>query len=145
MNHKLEVIDSTVQKTYEWLRDVREGLQIDDSHLAYQTLRAVLHTLRDRLSPEQAADLGAQLPLLVRGIYYEGWKPTGKPLKIRSQEEFFDAIMAHHHSKITLKPQRLATVVFEVIEKHVTPGEVEKVCGDLPREIRHLWPRASSR
>jgi uncharacterized protein (DUF2267 family) len=34
----------------------------------------MLHALRDRLPPEIAVHLSAQLPMLVRGIYYEGWK-----------------------------------------------------------------------
>ena len=45
-----------------------------DRRSAYRALRSVLHVLRDRLTPEQAVHLGAQLPLLVRGIFYDGWR-----------------------------------------------------------------------
>ena len=40
-----------------------------DHRSAYRALRSVLHVLRNRLTPEQAVHLGAQLPLLVRGIF----------------------------------------------------------------------------
>jgi len=59
-----------------------------DPRKAYQALRSTLHTLRDRLTVDEVAQLAAQLPMLVRGFYYEGWDPTGKPLKVRDLESF---------------------------------------------------------
>ena len=43
-----------------------------DHRSTYRALRSVLHVLRNRLTPEQAVHLRAQLPLLVRGILYDG-------------------------------------------------------------------------
>ena len=65
------------------------------SHLdkadAYKALRAVLQTLRDRLPMQEAVHFGAQLPMLLRGLYYEGWKPAQTPIKM-SREEFLQAV-----------------------------------------------------
>ena len=75
----LPVFDTTVQETNLWLKAVMDGLHTDDRHLAYLALRATLHALRDRLGPENAVHLAAQLPMLVRGLYYEGWRLAASP------------------------------------------------------------------
>src|SRR5271166_430754 len=80
---QVAALDHTVQQTNVWLKRLGEELHIDDRHVAYSALRAVLHVLRDRLTAEQAVHLGAQLPLLVRGLYYEGWRLTDRPATSR--------------------------------------------------------------
>jgi len=66
----LEVFDKTLQIAPVWL-----GEMGPDRQRAHHALRAVRHALRDRLPLHLAAHLGAQLPLLVRGIYYDSWHP----------------------------------------------------------------------
>ena len=56
-----------------------EQLGTGDRKLAYNVLKATLHALRDRIGPENAIHLGAQLPILVRGIYYDGWQFAQTP------------------------------------------------------------------
>jgi uncharacterized protein (DUF2267 family) len=138
----LDVFDETLHKTNTWLKEIMQVLGTDRRR-AYQTLRAVLHCLRDRLTIEEAAQLGAQLPMLVRGIYYEAWRPAGKPEKIRSREEFLARVADHFPATQPIDPDDAAHAVFQVIENHVTAGEIRQVMQTLPQEIRALWPQPS--
>jgi uncharacterized protein (DUF2267 family) len=136
----LEVFDETVHKTNIWLKEIAQVLG-PDRHRAYNALRAVLHCLRDRLTVDEAAQLGDQLPMLVRGIYYEAWHPAGKPEKIRTREEFLARISTHLPKARPINAEDAARAVFQVLEKHVTAGEIQDVVQVMPQEIRTLWPR----
>ena len=69
----LPIFDETVQLSNLWLNDLMDELSWKDKKRAYRILRATLHALRDRLTPHEAVHLGAQLPMLIRGLYYENW------------------------------------------------------------------------
>src|ERR1700704_1005838 len=135
----LEVFDTTLQKTNSWLKDLMEQTGWD-RHKAYQALRAVLHALRDRLTVEEAAEFGAQLPMLIRGIYYEGWDPTGKPVKERHREQFLARIREHFPADEDVNPKAIADAVFSLLAERISAGEIEDVKHILPVEIRSLWP-----
>ena len=135
----LTAFDSTIQTTNVWLHDILEQLRWQDRHRAYHALRAVLHALRDRLSVDQAAALGAQLPMLIRGFYYEGWHPADKPSKERRREDFLAHIASAFRDDPDINAEEIARAVFQVIAKHVTPGEIKHVKFALPSEIRTLW------
>lgn len=135
----LKAFDSTIQTSNIWLNDVLDRLGWQDRHRAYHALRAVLHTLRDRLSVEEAAALGAQLPMLLRGVYYEGWHPAGTPVRERKKEEFLAHIATAFRDDPGVNVEAVARGVFQVIAKHVTPGEIKHVKFALPGELRSLW------
>lgn len=142
---KVGVLDSTLQKTHEWLRDIKEGLGVDDDQAAYAALRATLHGLRNLLGTDQVARFGAQLPMLVRGIYYEGWNPSPTLTGERQRGDFLEAVRHELREDLELRDaERVARVVFDVVTMHLTAGEIEKTVHSLPREIRALWPQPMS-
>ena len=136
-----DVFETTMQKTQVWLNDLMAELDWDDKpHKAYLALRTVLHALRDRLTVEEAVQLGAQLPMLIRGFYYEGWTLKGKPHKERHQEDFLDHIKKAFNKDVTVNPQQVCRAVFRVLVRHTSEGEIEDVKHMLPKELKELWP-----
>ena len=136
---EVEIFNKTLLKTRGWLKDLMEELDWEEPHKAYLALRAVLHVLRDRLTVEEAAQLAAQLPMLIRGFYYEGWDPSGKPLKERHQEEFLSHVKSYFKNDEKIEPERVVRAVFKVLSKHISQGEIEDIKQTLPGNLRILW------
>lgn len=137
----LEVFDASLQKTQVWLNDLMSDLGwADKPQNACLALRTALHALRDRLTVEEAVHLGAQLPILIRGVYYEGWKLTGKPVKERHKSDFLDHIAAVFRDDDTVDPEKVMRAVFKVLARHISEGEIENVKHLLPKSLRELWP-----
>lgn len=135
----IEAFDSTLHKTNIWFRELMEELRWDDRHRAYLALRVVLHALRDRLGVEEAAQLGAQLPMLIRGFYYEGWTPCGKPSKERHKEQFIEKIAACFTKEPKADVEQIVRAVFHLIERHISEGEVHDIKHTMPKELLELW------
>ena len=133
-------LDHTVQETNNWLKAIAEQLHVDDRQHAYNALRAVLHALRDRLPPETAVNFGAQLPMLVRGLYYEGWHMAGKPTKDRSAQEFADHVLDELPPQFPMDPLTVTRGVFEILWEKLDPGEFAKFMHHLPESLRSLKP-----
>ncbi len=135
----LSAFDTTVQESNIWIKDIMEEEEWKDRHKAYTALRTVLHLLRDRLTVDEAAHLGAELPMLIRGIYYEGWSPSKVPHK-RTREAFLSAVADNLMNDPDVNPEEVIRSVFSVIERHVAPGQVKNVKASLPKELASLWP-----
>jgi len=128
-------IETTVHTTDLWLRDLMEDLGWQDRCRTYRALQVVLHALRDRLPVEAVAALGAQLPLLVRGIYYEGWRPGGKPLEEIENEDFFAHIAAAFRNNPEVDAKRVAQAVYNVLKRYAPSGEIRDERLILPAEV----------
>lgn len=132
--------DRTVQKSHEWLKTLAEMGHFKDEQQAYTALSAVLHSLRDRLTIDEAADLASELPMLIRGLYYEGWKPSMAPNKERSRDEFLDSVRESLRGNRLVDPQHAVACVFKLLNEKITAGEIRDVKQMLPPDVRSLFP-----
>jgi uncharacterized protein (DUF2267 family) len=139
---QVDAFQITLQKTGEWLRDIRQLLEWESDQRAYLALRAVLHTLRDRLPVVEAVHLGSQLPMLVRGFYYEGWTPQDKPLKFNHNE--FLLAVASYFREPGVNPMQVTRAVVETMGEHIDPGELAKLVRVLPRDFADLMERPAA-
>ena len=139
----LGVFAKTTEKTAQWVESVAHTMGSTDMERSYHILRSVLHAVRDRLPPNEAVHLGAQMPMLVRGFYYEGWHPANKPERYRHKDEFLAHIARDVPSLDATQRERAVSAVFHLLDEEISGGEVEQVRHALPAEIREIWLHAS--
>lgn len=140
-NTGVPAFETTIEKTNRWLADLEQAVGGRDRNHAYLALRAVLHVLRDRIPPDEVAQLSAQLPMLIRGFFFEGWDPSHKPLKYRHKKEFLEQVQTEAPALKEAEIEPVVTAVFGLLAGHVSGGEADQVRALLPPELRELWPR----
>jgi uncharacterized protein (DUF2267 family) len=137
-NPKFAVFDETVQRTNEILNEIEGYFGWENKrNFSYAALRSVLQTLRDRLTINEASDFAAQLPLLMKGIFYDGWKPAAVPIKI-NKEEFLDEVQKKFVVSAQVDFEELVKVVLLALKKFVSAGEAEDVAGMLPKDLAEM-------
>ncbi len=136
----LEVIDHTVQLTHEWINELTERLDWSSQRDALRLLRVTLHQIRDHLLVDEVAQLAAQLPLLIRGMFFEGWVPKNTPVKQRHLQDFISDIEQHVGSVADYRGSEDIQKVFKLINAKISRGEILDVRASLPEEIRSFWP-----
>src|ERR671919_1263354 len=136
----LDVFDKTLQTTHIWLNEIMEDLG-PDRQVAWKVLSVVLRKLRDRLPIGLAAHLGAQLPILVRGIYYDQFEPSKLPTEW-DVEAFVHEVSRWLSDARPVDPIAATRAVFQVLSRHIPPGQIEKVQHALPADLRALWTTA---
>ena len=135
---RLDIIDRSVEKTHIWLNDLAEELGTEDRQHAYRVLRAFLHAIRDHLSVDEAAKLAAQLPIFVRGVFYEGWDPSGTPERARDIESFLLRIADEALLAGETEASLAAVAASRVLSRHISTGEAASVLRLLPEQLREL-------
>jgi uncharacterized protein (DUF2267 family) len=134
----LQVFDRTLQITNIWLNEVSDVLG-PDRKMSWAVLGAVLRTLRDRLPTTVAAHLGAELPLLVRGAYYDHYQPAKQPTDLRTADQFLNEVEAQLVGQRPVNLRDCVHAVFAVLDHHLPLSACEKVRLTLPQDIRRLW------
>jgi len=133
----LRVFDETLHTTHTWLHEVEARLGLPDRQSAYRLLRAALHTLRDGMEPNAVAHLSAQLPMLVRGFFYEGWRPAGAPRR-RDRETMLEPVARALPPQAGIDPADALREVVAVMALHVSAGEMEDLRRTMPEDVRDL-------
>jgi uncharacterized protein (DUF2267 family) len=139
----LESIDHTVQLTHMWINDLDARLGWENKHRSYRLLRTVLQAIRDWLLVDEAAGFGAQLPELLRGVYYEHWRPATTPVKKRSKADFIARIDNAFKTDPLVFMSEAVSAVFALLSEKITAGEIKQVHHAMPADIRALWPLPS--
>ena len=132
----------TVQETEAWLKELQGSPNLSRERQAYTALCAVLHTLRDRLTVEESAHLAAQLPTLLRGVFYEAWRPTPAPDPPLHRDAFYDAVRARLSDHPEIQPDDAVRAVFSLLAKRLGQGEMDDIAASLPKDLKAFFTRS---
>lgn len=134
----IPTLDHAPQVFAEWLNELCDDLGWQKPR-AYLLLTETLHAVRDFLSVDEAADLAAQLPVLVRGVYYEGWDPSRTPAKARNKADFLARVEARFVKEPLEDPEEAVAAVFDLLRRRVSWGEFEAVKHAMRKPLQELW------
>lgn len=132
--------EEAVHAAEVWLCELRADLGGAEPHQAYQLLCATLHALRDRLQPSDAVQLGAELPALLRGVYYEGWRPAATTRCSRHLRDFLAHVAVRHPARTLANLESGVRAVFTTLHRNLSVAEALALVRVLPEELRTLWP-----
>jgi uncharacterized protein (DUF2267 family) len=132
----VDSIERSVHKTNEWLADLAAEFGNEDRDYAWRMLKAYLQVLRDELVVDEAAQLAAQLPLVLRGAFYEGFDPGHQPARLRNRDEFLASVAVRAQLSDLGEAAHAAEAATRVVQKRVTAGEFDDVLAELPSEVR---------
>lgn len=138
----VDSLDRSIEKTNAWIAGIAGELDTQDRRFAYRIARAWLHCLRDRLTVEVAAHFAAQLPEMLRGLFYDGWNPSHLPVKY-SREEYvirFAREARIHDSDVP----KVAGAVTRVARLHMSAGVVGQSFALLPTDLRQMLDHGAS-
>lgn len=139
----LEVFDKTLQTTNIWLEDIEAKLG-PDRRLAWKVLSTVLHKLRDRMPVELSAHFSAELPLLVRGAYYDQFQPSKQPSDW-DLDSFIEEVSKQLSDVRPVNARDATQAVFAALSRRIPEGQIEKVQNALPKDLRAFWIAAEER
>ncbi|MEV0806812.1 DUF2267 domain-containing protein [Micromonospora sp. NPDC050200] len=133
--------ESSLEKTNIILKEIEQayGWPKEQRNQSYCALRTVLHLLRDRMPVQESVEFSAQLPVLVRGIYFDGWKPMDVPIKL-NRDDFLLEVRRHFPYDVEGGTERVVQVVLDALSRHVTQGQWDEVKDTMPRDLQQMMP-----
>ncbi len=139
-----DALDASIQVTNRWFNELMQELNWADRKKTYIALRCVVHAWRDHLPIQDAVYLGEQLPTLIRGMYFEHWDPSDKPLPLRSREEFFSSLSSNlaRNGEHRSDAEKVTMALFRFLERKAIYGEISDLQHLVPAVLTDLWPAA---
>jgi uncharacterized protein (DUF2267 family) len=138
MSAGIKPLDRSIQLTLEWLNEIQEEFKWPNKDRVYDATKAVLLATRDRLTIEEAHQFAAQIPMVMKGMFFDGYDPTDKPMLIRNRDKFLEHVRKHFGDR-PLDSENAVRTVAKVLRKKISEGQYEDVVGSMPKEIQKLY------
>ena len=118
-----------------------------DQHRAETLIFAVFQELRDRLMPDEAADVAAQLPTSLKMLWLSFDYPGRKVARLH-EFQFLEEVRRMVGLHDQLKAEEAVICVFSVLQEALgspsgREGEARHVFSQLPSDLKELWLTAA--
>jgi uncharacterized protein (DUF2267 family) len=106
---------------------------------------AVFHTLRERITVEESMHLISNLPMILKGIYVDGWKITKHIYDADTLEDFLNEVIQHtpRQDGYDFGGKQMARdtvkAVLRVLRRYVDEGEIRHIQQQLPEGVAALF------
>ena len=110
---------------------------------------AVFQELRDRITPKEASDVAAQLPMSLKMLWMSFDRPDRKVRRVH-EGQFMSEVARMAGLDDESEAERAVAAVFAVLQEALgspsgTKGEAWHVMSQLPADLKQLWLIASER
>jgi uncharacterized protein (DUF2267 family) len=131
-----------------FLRRVARSLRCDERRAEGLTF-VVFQALRDRLTPNEAGDVAAQLPTRLKHLWQDGDRPDRQVERTRKLE-FLGRVRQSSGLPDMAEAERAVTAVFSALQTLLgsptgREGEAWDVFSQLPKDLKALWLAAGER
>jgi uncharacterized protein (DUF2267 family) len=133
----IQALDTAAKTTEEWISALMARLGWQDQEKVYLALLAALHALRDSLPRDEAGYLGVQLPVLLRGLYFEG---ASHIPRAKTRSAFLERIQEGVHRDPGIDAEQVAHAVFSLLANRLPMGEIDDAKAATPQALRMFWP-----
>lgn len=140
MTRTIHVFERTTHEAHEWVNELAGRTGWTSERDVLRLLRVVLTKIRDHLLVDEMAQFAAQLPIVLRGMFYEGWQPKKTPIHERHAADFVADIETKIKDVADYAGPADIKAVFNLLNARLSRGEIEDVRACLPTELREMWP-----
>lgn len=137
--------DKYAQEGNRFMKELSQNLgHPEDQNATARILRAVLHSIRDRIAISESLDFLSQLPMFLKAVYVEQWKYNEDVERINSIEGFKEKVKqeqakwGEREFAWEISTEEIIKTVFNTLEKYTSPGQMEHLRGMLPAELQEL-------
>lgn len=124
----------------DWVSELARRLGWRERDTTYRALLACLHALRDSLPKDAAIFLGLALPFLIRGLYLDGWRPSGRPGASKTRKGFLDRIHEGVGRDPGVDAEQVAHAVLSLLADWLPKAEIENARAATPAALHSYWP-----
>jgi uncharacterized protein (DUF2267 family) len=104
-------------------------------------LKAVFHAIRNRISAEESTHFIAQLPMVLKALYVDGWKIGQKTTHRSTHQDFIEDVYqlsggAEGAFKRKDEVERYVRAVLDSLSHYISEGEMADIAAMLPPQLR---------